>query len=223
MNKEVKDYLTPKYLKETKKTKVVTMEIRKQSCADHSKKPRGIYKVIEIEESGDVLISTVACMYVYAQDGWVPMNWMQDISRPFDIVFMRGQYPNIEYLHVQIKATTINPDGWSAKNKKNNINVIPLTTSGQRLKEAHQRRGQSAHGAAVIEGGDGKEAWSRYNTPVEFKWDELFAFNEEGEFCIWTKDDVAGYRCSISWGKNCSRRGKIDLKFNGNLKNFIEE
>ena len=190
---------------------------RKQDDADHTLKPRGVFKEsMEHEDSAMVLMSTCCANYVYATQGWIYMGWMQDITKPYDITYKRGSYPDIEYKVVQIKACTMN--------QKTGKHVVSLTTATKRQAEANLRKGLSTRGLTQLdENVEQVQAWTRYDEPIEFNYDELFAFNELGQFCIWTRDDLQGYRCSITFGLNASKRGSIDLKLSGTVTNFIDD
>ncbi len=43
------------------------------------------------------------------------------------------------------------------------------------------------------------------------EYDELFAINEEGEYCIWTEKALANNKSTIVFGKNCKETGFIKV------------
>ena len=146
----------------------------------HGKNPIGIFECLEEERCGDVLVSTAACQYVYALKGWIPMGWFQDISKPYDIVFEKGSYPNIERKYVQIKATT---------QRIRNKSKIYVKSSRQRQDEANEKNGLTRSGRnqkSEISLRGNQASAKRGGRPTRpHGYDELFAINEEGQYCIW--------------------------------------
>ena len=172
----------------------------------HGKNPIGIFECLEEERCGDVLVSTAACQYVYALKGWIPMGWFQDITKPYDIVFMRGEYPDIEYLTVQIKATT---------QRTHNKSKIHVKSSRERQLEANEKNGLTRSGRnqkSEISLRGNQASAKRGGKPTRpHGYDELFAINEEGEWCIWDECALADNASTIVFGKNCKETGFIKV------------
>ena len=163
----------------------------------HGKNPIGIFECLEEERCGDVLVSTAACQYVYALKGWIPMGWFQDISKPYDIVFEKGSYPNIERKYVQIKATT---------QRTRNKSKIYVKSTRQRQDEANEKNGLTRSGRnqkSEISLRGNQASAKRGGKPTRpHGYDELFAINEEGEWCIWDECALADNASTIFFGKN---------------------
>ena len=168
----------------------------------HGKNPIGIFECLEEERCGDVLVSTAACQYVYALKGWIPMGWFQDISKPYDIVFEKGSYPNIERKYVQIKATT---------QRTRNKSKIYVKSSRQRQDEANEKNGLTRSGRnqkSEISLRGNQASAKRGGRPTRpHGYDELFAINEEGEYCIWDESALKANASTKTFGIGCKESG----------------
>ena len=172
----------------------------------HGKNPIGIFECLEEERCGDVLVSTAACQYVYALKGWIPMGWFQDISKPYDIVFEKGNYPDIERKYVQIKATT---------QRTRNKPKVYVTSSRYRQLDANEKNGLTRSGrnqkSEISLRGNQASAKKGGRPTRPHEYDELFAINEDGEYCIWTEKALANNKSTIVFGKNCKETGFIKV------------
>ena len=172
----------------------------------HGKNPIGIFECLEEERCGDVLVSTAACQNVYALKGWIPMGWFQDISKPYDIVFEKGNYPDIERKYVQIKATT---------QRTRNKSKVYVTSSRYRQLDANEKNGLSRSGrnqkSEISLRGNQASAKKGGRPTRPHEYDELFAINEEGEYCIWTEKALTNNKSTIVFGKNCKETGFIKV------------
>ena len=168
----------------------------------HGKNPIGIFECLEEERCGDVLVSTAACQYVYALKGWIPMIWPQDISKPYDIVFEKGSYPNIERKYVQIKATT---------QRTRNKSKIYVKSSRQRQDEANEKNGLTRSGRnqkSEISLRGNQASAKRGGRPTRpHGYDELFAINEEGQYCIWDESALKANASTKTFGIGCKESG----------------
>ena len=178
----------------------------------HGKNPIGIFECLENERHGDVLVSTSACQYVYALKGWRPLYWMQDITQPYDIIFERGEYPDIERIHVQIKATT---------QRSRNTSRIFVKSSRQRQDEANEKNGLSRSGRqpkSEISLRGNMASAKRGGRPTRpHGYDELFAINEEGEYCIWDESALKANASTKTFGKDCKEQGSVINNIHGKI------
>ena len=173
----------------------------------HGKNPIGIFECLEEERCGDVLVSTAACQYVYALKGWIPMIWPQDISKPYDIVFEKGNYPDIERKYVQIKATT-------QRTRNKSKAKIWVSSSACRQLESNEKNNltRRGHQKSEISLRRNQKSAKRGGPPTRpHEYDELFAINEEGEYCIWDEEGLANNKSTIVFGKNCKETGFIKV------------
>lgn len=182
----------------------------------HSKNPIGIFECLEYERCGDVLVSTSACQYVYALKGWRPLYWMQDISQPYDIIFEKGQYPNIERIYVQIKATT-----QKSRNGKLMKSKIHVKTSRERQLAANEKNGLTRSGRnkkSEISLRSNMASAKRGGKPTRpHGYDELFAINEEGEYCIWDESALKANASTKTFGIDCKEQGNVINNINGKI------
>ena len=179
----------------------------------HGKNPIGIFECLEQERHGDVLVSTSACQYIYSLKGWRPLYWMQDITQPYDIIFERGEYPDIERIHVQIKATT-------QKSRSGNTN-IHIKSSRVRQLEANEKNGLTRSGrqpkSEISLRGNMASAKRGGNPTRPHGYDELFAINERGEYCIWDESAIANNASTKVFGKDCKEQGSITHVTSGKI------
>ena len=176
----------------------------------HGKNAIGIFEGLKDERCADVLISTTACQHVYALKGWIPLNWCQDVTKPYDIVFMRGEYPNIDHLFVQIKATT---------QRTHNKSKIHVKSSRERQLEANEknnltRSGRNQKSEISLRGNQASA--KRGGKPTRpHGYDELFAINENGEYCIWDESSLSNNASTKVFGSDCKEQGCLTLTLSG--------
>ena len=178
----------------------------------HGKNAIGIFEGLKEERCADVLVSTTACQYVYALKGWIPLNWCQDITKPYDIMFMRGEYPDIEHLAVQIKATT---------QKSRNGSKIHIKSSRERQLEANEKNGLTRSGrnqkSEISLRGNQKSAKRGGRPTRPHGYDELFAINENGEYCIWNESSLSNNASTKVFGIGCKEEGSITHVMSGKI------
>ena len=176
----------------------------------HGKNAIGIFEGLKEERCADVLISTTACQHVYALKGWIPLNWCQDVTKPYDIVFMRGEYPDIDHLFVQIKATT---------QRTRNKSKIHVKSSRERQLEANEknnltRSGRNQKSEISLRGNQASA--KRGGKPTRpHGYDELFAINENGEYCIWDESSLSNNASTKVFGSDCKEQGCLTLTLSG--------
>ena len=178
----------------------------------HGKNAIGIFECIEEERCGDVLVSTAACQYVYSLKGWTPMGWFQDMTKPYDIVFEKGSYPDIERKYVQIKATT---------QRAHNKSKIHIKSSTERQLEANEKNGLTRSGrkqkSEISLRGNQKSAKRGGRPTRPHGYDELFAINEIGEYCIWDESSIANNASTKTFGIGCKEEGSITHVMSGKI------
>ena len=178
----------------------------------HGKNAIGIFECLKYNRCGDVLVSTSACQLVYALKGWEPQYWMQDMTKPYDIVFTKGEYPDVEHLFVQIKATT---------QRTRNGSKIHIKSSRQRQDEANEKNGLSRSGRqpkSEISLRGNMASAKRGGKPTRpHGYDELFAINEEGEYCIWDESALKVNASTKTFGIDCKEQGNVINNINGKI------
>ena len=177
----------------------------------HGKNAIGIFEGLKEERCADVVVSTTACQHVYALKGWIPLNWCQDVTKSYDIVFMRGEYPDIDHLFVQIKATT--------QKSRNGGSKIHIKSSRERQLEANEKNGLTRSGrnqkSEISLRGNQKSAKRGGRPTRPHGYDELFAINENGEYCIWDESSLSNNASTKVFGSDCKEQGCLTLTSSG--------
>ena len=117
-----------------------------------------------------------------------------------------GEYPDIDYLVVQIKATT---------QKSRNGSKVRIKSSRERQLEANEKNGLTRSGrnqkSEISLRGNQKSAKRGGRPTRPHGYDELFAINENGEYCIWDESSLSNNASTKVFGSDCKEQGCLTL------------